>query len=86
MPDQNTPLIEPILHLLRLISVGVPRSIDHLRGQSSSACYLPTNRPVERSKLVVAVCLAVVPVFRPAMHPAVVLAVAHHNKFKSKNS
>ena len=86
MPGQNTLLMQPILHPLRLISIGVPRSIDFLRDQSSSACFLPANRPVERSKLVFAVCSAVVPVMRLAIRPVVVPAVAHPNKFISKNS
>ncbi len=86
MPGQNTPLMQPILHFLRLIPVGVLRSIDFLGGQSSSACFLPANRPVERSKLVLAVCLAVVLAMRPAIRSIVVPAVANPNKFISKNS
>ena len=42
--------MRPILHLLRLILIGLLGSKDLLRGQSSSACFPPTNRPVERSK------------------------------------
>ena len=52
-------LMRPVLHLLRLIPVSVPCSVNLLRGQSSSACFPPANRPVERSK------------FFPAMRPAV---------------
>ena len=65
--------MRPILHHLRLIPVSVPRSIVLLRGQSSSACFPPANRPVERSNLVLAV--------RPAVRPA----VAHPNQiYKQK--
>ena len=71
---------------MRLIPVGVPRSIDLLRGQSSSACFLRANRSVERSKLVPAVSTTVVAAMRLAIHLAVVPVVAHSNKFISKNS
>ena len=56
-----------ILHHLRLIPIGDPRSIVLLRGQSSSACFPPANRPVERPKLVLAVCPAVALAMRPAV-------------------
>ena len=52
IPGQSTPLMRPILHFLMLIPVGVPRSIDLLRGQSSFAYFPPANRPVKKSKFV----------------------------------
>ena len=62
--------MRPFLHHLKPIPVSVPRSIVLLRGQSSSACFPPANRPVERSKFFFAV--------RPA-------AVARPNKtYKQK--
>ena len=60
-----------ILHLLWPIPIGILRSMILLRGQSSCACFPPANRPVVRSKLVLAVCPAVAPAMRSAMHPAV---------------
>ena len=81
MPGQNTPLMQPILYFLGLYPVGVPCSMNLLRSQSFSACFLPVDRPIKRSKLVLAVCPAVV----PAMRLTVVPAVAHSNKIISKN-
>ena len=60
-----------ILHLRGPNPTGILHSMVLLRGQSSSACFPPANRPVEKSKLVLAVHPAVVPAMRSAMRPAV---------------
>ena len=60
-----------ILHLQWPSPTGILRSIILLRGQSSSACFPPANRPVERSKLVLAIHPAVASAMRSAKRPAV---------------
>ena len=59
-----------ILHLRWPIPTGILRSMVLLRGQSSSACFPPANRPLGRSKLVLALHPVVVPAMRSAMSPA----------------
>ncbi len=52
IPGQSTPLMRPILHLLMLIAVDVPRSIDLLRGHSLS--LVPnSNRNVTGTSLLI---------------------------------
>ena len=62
-----------ILHLQWPSPTEIIRLIILLRGQSSSACFPPANRPVE-------IHPAVVPPMRSAMPPAMPPAVPHPNQ------
>ena len=69
IPGQSTPLIQPFCTYDD--QVPPESSLNSPVERSKFFCMFSANRPVERSKLVLAVHPAVAPAMRPAMRPAV---------------